>query len=133
VIIQEDTPIANKILIIEDDPSFLRGLTFILEKEGYAVIIANNGLIGLRKAREEKPNLVILDVMLPGLDGFEVCHRLRADPDTEKIPVIMLSAKGQDSDKTTGLKVGANEFLSKPVDRIVLLGKISEFIDSPKP
>jgi DNA-binding response OmpR family regulator len=66
--------------------------------------------------------------MLPGLDGFEVCHRLRAEPKTAQIPVLMLSAKGQDSDKVTGLRVGANEFLSKPIDREVLLAKIKEYL-----
>jgi DNA-binding response OmpR family regulator len=83
----------------------------------------------LRKAREENPSLLILDVMLPGLDGFEVCHRLREDPATLKIPVIMLSAKGQDTDKATALKVGANEFYTKPADRVMLLAKIAELLN----
>ncbi len=106
----------------------MRYLDFILKKEGYEVVTATNGLFGLRMAREEKPALLILDVMLPGLDGFEVCHRIREDADLEKMPVIMLSAKGQDTDKSTGLKVGANEFFAKPVDRVVLLDKIKELL-----
>jgi DNA-binding response OmpR family regulator len=110
--------------VIEDDPSFQRYLQHILEREGYEVVTAANGLTGLRKAKDESPALLILDVMLPGLDGFEVCHRLREDPLTAKIPVIMLSAKGQDSDKVTALGVGANEFYSKPVDRVLLLERI---------
>ena len=101
----------------------------MLEKEGYEVISATNGLVGLRKAGEEKPSLLILDVMLPGLDGFEVCHRLKEDTATTGIPVIMLSAKGQDEDRTTGLKVGASEFFGKPVDRVVFLNKISELLN----
>lgn len=109
----------------------MKGLTHILEREGYEVISATNGLFGLRKAREENPSLLILDVMLPGLDGFEVCHRLRQDPATLKLPIIMLSAKGQDTDKATGLRVGANEFFSKPVDRLVLLGKITDLLGKP--
>ena len=100
----------------------------MLTKEGYEVITASNGLTGLRKAQEESPDLVILDVMLPGLDGFEVCHRLRDEPKTAQLPVLILSAKGQDADKVTGLRVGANEFLSKPIDREVLLGKIKEYL-----
>lgn len=115
-------------MIIEDDPSFLRYLSHVLEREGYQVVSATNGLAGWKKAREEKPSLLILDVMLPGLDGFEVCHRLREEPATAEIPVIMLSAKGQDEDRTTALKMGANEFYGKPVDRLVLLNKISELI-----
>jgi DNA-binding response OmpR family regulator len=99
-------------------------LQHILERESYAVVIASNGLTGLRKIKDENPNLLILDVMLPGLDGFEVCHRLREDPATAKLPVIMLSAKGQDADKATALSVGANEFYAKPVDRVLLLERI---------
>jgi DNA-binding response OmpR family regulator len=101
----------------------------VLQREGYEVISATNGLFGLRKAREEGPSLLILDVMLPGLDGFEVCHRLREDAATSQIPIIMLSAKGQETDKTTGLRVGANEFFAKPVDRTVLLQKIAELLN----
>ena len=100
----------------------------MLEREGYQVISAINGLEGLKKARTEGPALLILDVMLPGLDGFEVCHRLRDEPATVKLPVLMLSAKGQDTDKTAALKVGANEFFGKPVDRVLLLNKITELI-----
>ncbi len=70
--------------------------------------------------------------MLPGLDGFELCHRLRDDPATTMIPVLMLSAKGQDTDKTTAIRVGANEFLSKPVDRLVLLDKIAELLGASR-
>ncbi len=123
------TTIAYKILVIEDEPSYMRYLTHLLEIEGFEVISATNGLTGLRKAREENPSLLISDVMLPGLDGFEVCHRLRDDSATDKIPVIMLSAKGQDTDRIAALKVGANEFFSKPVDRIVLLNEIRKLLD----
>jgi two-component system alkaline phosphatase synthesis response regulator PhoP len=120
--------ISKKILIVEDDPSFSRAVSHIIEKEGYDVISASNGLTGLRMAKEDKPDLLILDVMLPGLDGFEICSRLRADPQTAKLPIIMLSAKGQEADKTTGLKLGASEYLTKPVDRAVLLEKITALL-----
>ena len=116
----------KKILIIEDDPATTRLVDYSLRHHGYQVITATNGLEGLRKARSESPDMVILDVMLPGLDGFEVCHRLHDDAETSNIPVIMLSAKGQDSDKTSALSVGAREFFAKPVDRLVLLNKIKE-------
>ena len=79
-------------------------------------------------AKEDKPDLLILDVMLPGLDGFEICNRLRHEPQTVRLPIIMLSAKGQETDKTTGLKVGANEYLTKPVDRVVLLEKVTSLL-----
>jgi len=120
--------IPKKILIIEDDPSFSRAINHIIQKEGYDVITASNGMTGLRMAREEKPDLLILDVMLPGLDGFEICNRLRNDPQTATLPIIMLSAKGQEADKATGLKVGANEYLTKPVDRVLLLDKLTSLL-----
>jgi DNA-binding response OmpR family regulator len=104
----------------------------MLGKEGYEVISATNGLTGLRVAQEEVPDLLILDVMLPGLDGFEVCHRLRSDVKTERLPILMMSAKGQDEDRTTGLKVGASDFLSKPVDRAVLLDRIQTLLSGNK-
>lgn len=115
-------------MIVEDDPSFSRAINHIVQKEGYDVITASNGMTGLRMAKEDKPDLLILDVMLPGLDGFEICNRLRNDPQTATLPIIMLSAKGQEADKTTGLKVGANEYLTKPVDRVLLLDKITSLL-----
>ena len=120
--------IAKRILIIEDNPSFSRAINHIVEKEGYEVSTASNGMTGLRMAKDNPPDLLILDVMLPGLDGFEICSQLRADESTEKLPIIMLSAKGQEADKTTGLSVGANEYLTKPIDRALLLEKIASLL-----
>lgn len=105
----------EKILIIEDDPGTLRLMVYTLQHEGYQVITAANGLDGLKKALKEKPGLVMLDVMLPGIDGFEICHRLRDDPQTSHLPILMLSGKAQEIDKATGLKVGADDYLTKPV------------------
>lgn len=105
---------AQRILVIEDYQSTARFLTYTLEQEGFQTSVAQNGIEGLRKAQEEKPDLIILDVMLPGLDGFELCRRLRADEKTAKLPVLMLSAKAQEVDKTTGLKMGADMYMSKP-------------------
>jgi DNA-binding response OmpR family regulator len=119
---------AKRILLIEDDPSVLRAISYMLEKEGYDVLTAMNGLVGLRKAKEENPDLLVLDVMLPGIDGFEVCHRLRAESQTAQLPILMLSAKGQAADKATGLQVGADEYLTKPVERSVLLSKIEALL-----
>lgn len=115
-IIKEGSHVSKRILIVEDDPSSLRFVSFTLEQEGYEVLTASNGLEGLKKAREEKPDLLVLDVMLPGLDGFEVCRRLRADDGMARLPVLMLSAKAQEIDRTTGLKMGADDYLAKPAD-----------------
>ncbi len=104
----------KKILVIEDDPATLRLIDYSLKQEGYQVITAPNGLDGIRKALGELPDLVILDVMLPGLDGFEICYRLRSEPATAKLPILMFSAKAQEIDKETGMKVGADAYLTKP-------------------
>jgi DNA-binding response OmpR family regulator len=122
----------NKILIVDDNLSVLRMLEHTLSKEGYEVLIAKNGLEGLKMAAEEAPDLTILDVMLPGMDGFEVCHRLRGEAKTVNIPVLMLSAKGQTIDRETGLKVGADEYLTKPVERLQLLDNIQKLIAGRK-
>jgi two-component system phosphate regulon response regulator PhoB len=122
--------ISKRILIVEDDPSVLRATSYILEKEGYEVLSAQNGLEGLKKARDSNPDLLLLDVMLPGIDGFEICHNLRGEPKTANLPILMFSAKGQESDKATGLKVGADEYITKPVDREVLLSKVAAWLSA---
>ena len=120
--------IAKNILIIEDDPSFSRAINHIIGKEGYNVDTASNGMTGLRMAKENPPDLLILDIMLPGIDGFEICSQLRNNPPTSNLPIIMLSAKGQETDKETGLKVGANEYLTKPINRELLLETIDKLL-----
>jgi DNA-binding response OmpR family regulator len=124
--------ISKRVLIVEDDPSVLRATSYILEKEGYEVQTAQNGLEGLKKARENSPDLLILDVMLPGIDGFEICHSLRGEPHTADLPIVMFSAKGQQSDKETGMKMGADDYLTKPVDRTVLLDKVADLLAARK-
>ncbi len=119
---------AKKILAIEDDPASARLISYTLEQGGYQVLMAPNGLEGLRKAQEEEPDLVILDVMLPGLDGFQVCRRLRAEPRTRHLPILMLSAKAQEIDKATGLKVGADDYLTKPADPAELLSRVGSLL-----
>ena len=117
-----------KILIVEDDRPSARLLGYTLEKEGYQVLLATNGIEGLKKALEESPDLVVLDVMLPGLDGFEVCHRLKGRPATAGLPVLMLSAKAQESDLRTGEKVGADRYLVKPVDPDFIVAAVESLL-----
>ena len=119
----------KKVLVVDDDPDVRLFNTTVVEENGYIPVEAANGEEGLKMVREEKPDLVTLDVMLPGLDGFEVCNRLRGDPETARMPIIMLSAKGQEIDKATGLKVGADRYLSKPVDRSTLLNAIEDMFE----
>jgi len=119
----------KKILVIEDDPSTLRLIKYTLQQEGYEVLTVPNGLEGLRKARSEQPDLVILDVMLPGIDGFEVCHRLRAESQTAKLPILMISGKTRGIDKATGLRMGADDYVTKPWHRPELVAKITAMLE----
>lgn len=117
---------AEKIVVIEDDPSILRGLQLNLGMEGYLVRSAADGETGLSLARTEKPDLVVVDVMLPRLGGLEVVRELRKeDPD---LPVLILSAKGQESDKVAGLQLGADDYMVKPFGLKELLARIDALL-----
>lgn len=116
------------VLVIEDDPSSSRLVTYALEQEGYHVITASDGLEGLNRALKENIDLVILDVMLPGLDGYEVCQHLRQKKETARLPILMISAKGRETDKDTGFKVGANAYLIKPVDPSVIVAEVKTLL-----
>ncbi len=116
----------ERILIIEDDPSILRGLQLNLGMEGYVVRSAADGLTGLAMARSERPDLVVVDVMLPKLGGLEVVREIRsADPD---LPVLILSAKGQETDKVAGLQLGADDYMTKPFGLKELLARIDALL-----
>lgn len=122
----------KKILVVEDDPVALRLIEYTLGQGGYQVVTAANGLEGMRKAKQEAPDLIILDVMLPGLDGFEVCHRLRSDPETAHVPIMMLSAKAQEVDKATGLKTGADYYLVKPAAPSEIMNQVETLLANIK-
>jgi len=119
---------SKNILVIEDDPVVARLMQYTLTKHGYEVQTASNGLEGLRKARQERPDLIMLDVMLPGIDGFEICHRLRAEFQGDNIPIVMLSGKAREADRTTGLGVGADDYLVKPVSPSKVVSVVSGFL-----
>ena len=112
---------AVSVLIVEDDKNIQELLQLYLEKEGYAVTVADDGIQGLGKFRAIKPDLVLLDVMMPGMDGWAVCKSIRADGDT---PVIMLTAKSDTDDKITGLKAGADDYITKPFEMREVLARI---------
>ena len=105
---------AEKILIIDDDLDTLRLVGLMLQRQGYQITAATNGQQGLEKAFEDKPNLILLDVMMPDMDGYEVARRLRASPETVDVPIMMFTAKTQLDDKVTGFEVGADDYLTKP-------------------
>ncbi len=112
----------KKILIIEDEQDLIKGLKLNLSDEGYDVDWAVNGVEGLRKAIEETPDLIILDIMLPEMDGLEVCRKLRQK--SIDIPIIMLTAKGGEIDKVVGLEIGADDYMTKPFSFRELLARI---------
>lgn len=102
------------VLVIDDEADLARLVEYNLGKEGYLVLSAREGEAGLKLAREQNPQAILLDVMMPGLDGWEVLKRLRAEPRTARIPVLMLTAKTQEADRVLGLELGADDYLSKP-------------------
>ncbi len=118
----------SKILIIEDETDISELVTLHLEREGHDAICAANGLQAQPTVLEHQPDLIVLDLMLPGLDGIQVFKRLRADTRTSHIPVVMLTAKGQVSDKITGLELGADDYITKPFSPRELLLRISAIL-----
>ena len=111
----------TKLLIVEDEPTLLETLKYNLERQGYEVVTASDGVQALSTARSKKLDLVILDVMLPGLDGFEVCRILRQEI---SLPILMLTAKDEEVDKIVGLEVGADDYLTKPFSMRELLARV---------
>ena len=116
----------TKILLVDDEPGILMTVKKRLEFEGYQVTAVMNGEEALRSVREARPDLVVLDVMLPGLDGYEVCRRIKAD-ERLRIPVVMLSAMTQAKDEQAGFECGADAYIRKPFRAAELLEKIKEF------
>jgi two-component system alkaline phosphatase synthesis response regulator PhoP len=119
------------ILVIDDEPSIGRVVQFKLQQEGFKVSVATDGLEGLAKVNEEKPDLILLDLMMPGMDGFEVCRRLRASPETVATPVIILTARGQEMDRIRGVELGVLDFFTKPFSPQKLLERVKEVFKSP--
>ncbi|MEM6678569.1 MAG: response regulator [Pseudomonadota bacterium] len=103
-----------RILLAEDEPSIVASLSFLLGRAGFEVEVESDGERAVQRALAEQPALMVLDVMLPGCDGFEALRRLRADPRTKSLPVVMLTAKGQREDRDTAISLGASAFITKP-------------------
>lgn len=118
----------KKILLIDDEFDLVETVRFPLEMEGYKVLVSYNGEDGLNRARSENPDLIILDLMLPKLDGYKVCRLLKFDERYKHIPIIMLTAKTQEKDKILGKETGANEYLTKPFEIDELINKIKTFL-----
>jgi DNA-binding response OmpR family regulator len=114
----------DRVFIIEDDKEIADMLRFNLEAEGYATTYREDGESGLRQVSEEPPDLLLLDLILPGLDGLEICQQLKASPKTAGIPIIMVTAKGHESDIVLGLKLGADDYVTKPFSVRELIARI---------
>lgn len=115
---------ARKILLVDDENTLLETIAYNLEQSGYQVITAADGYSALEAASKEDLDLVILDIMLPGMDGLEVCRLLRREHNTSTIPILMLTAKGDEIDKVVGLEVGADDYVTKPFGRRELLARV---------
>lgn len=120
------------ILVVDDEPYIQRSLSFVLRKEGFQVEVASNGEDGLKKAREFKPKVIFLDVMMPKLNGFNTCRAIKSDSELKESYVILLTGKGQEIDKERGIKEGANEFMSKPFSPKEIVTKIRTILGVPK-
>ncbi|GLV57772.1 DNA-binding response regulator [Dictyobacter sp. S3.2.2.5] len=115
---------ARKILVVDDEAVLIEAIAYNLEQSGYQVVTAMDGLSGLEMARKEPPDLIVLDIMLPGMDGLEVCRQLRREDRTASVPIIMLTAKAEEIDKVVGLEVGADDYVTKPFGRRELLARV---------
>src|SRR5215471_10123471 len=126
----------SKILIVEDEASLVEVLSYKLQREGYEVVVAREGREGLRKAQTLLPDLVLLDLMLPGIDGLDICRELRASPHTAGSAILMLTAKGEETDQVVGFAMGADDYVTKPFSVKVLLQRIKVLLRraaSPEP
>ncbi len=120
------------VLVVDDDATIRRLLQITLETEGFTVSTAGDGVEGLRMAQEApRPDLVLLDIMMPGMDGLQVCHTLKNDPATQDLPVVLLSAKAQSHDIELGMRVGANDYITKPPDLLDLVARVRSLLPVP--
>lgn len=113
-----------RVLIVDDSPTEVYILKNMLEKNGFQTLTANSGEEGVQKAREEKPDLILMDVVMPGLNGFQATRQISRDPETSAIPIIIVTTKDQETDKVWGLRQGARDYVTKPANERELIEKI---------
>jgi DNA-binding response OmpR family regulator len=124
---------AALVLVVDDDPVIQKLLQVNFEMEGYNVVTASDGAEGLERARSEHPDIVILDVMMPKMNGLEVASILKSDSATAGIPIILLSAKAQEADVQAGRQTGADDYVTKPFDPLELLERVARLVGEPEP
>jgi len=120
----------KKILIADDNENIRDALTYLLEDEGYELLLAKDGADTLRKVRELKPDILFLDIMMPEVNGYDVCRTIKNDPDLKSIYVIMLTAKGQVAEQERGKEVGADEYIVKPFSPMEILARVKNLLQN---
>ena len=119
----------SRILIVDDEPNIILSLEYLMKREGFEVAVAGDGERALQAMAEHRPDLVILDVMMPRLNGFEVCQRIRAQPAWSGVPVLMLTAKGHEAEAKKGLALGADAYVTKPFSTRDLVAEIRRLLE----
>ena len=122
----------KKILLVDDSPTAILWQRLILEDDPYDILVANDGEEGVRVAKAERPDLVLLDVMMPRMNGFEALRALRADSDLRSMPILMVTTRSEMPNVLEGFESGCNEYITKPVDRTELLTKVRSYLHSPE-
>ena len=115
----------RKIMVVDDSPTERAFMEGLLKKQGYQVLVVDSGENAIERAKSEQPDLILMDVVMPGLNGFQATRAISRDPETKSIPVIMCTSKSQETDKIWGLRQGAKDYVVKPIDREALLAKIA--------
>ena len=118
----------SRVLVVEDDKDIAELIAHYLQRAGHTVEIAASGPLGLRRVKEAPPDLLVLDLMLPGMDGLLVCQTLRSDPATAAIPIIMLTARGEEAERITGLELGADDYVTKPFSPRELTARVAALL-----
>ena len=118
----------KKLLVADDEPNIVISLEYLMKREGYQVLVATDGNQALEAIQREQPALVLLDVMMPGKTGFEVCQAVRADPALDGVRILMLTAKGRETDVAKGMALGANAYMTKPFSTRELVQKVAELL-----
>ncbi len=123
----------QRVLIVDDEPNILISVEYLMKREGFEVSVARDGQEALVRVRADRPDLVVLDVMMPKLDGFQVCERLRADPELAGLRILMLTAKGRAVEMKKGMAVGADDYMPKPFSTRELVERVKELLAVQRP